>query len=65
MREHVKDLQGKDCIEPVQSEWASPVVLVSKSDGTLHFCVDYRRLNKLTVKDASCYRARTTVSTAP
>ena len=47
----VQRMLSEQFIEAAQSEWASPVVLVNKPDGSLRFCIDYRKLNALTVKD--------------
>ena len=50
--EHVDKMLANDVCEPSYGPWASNVVLVKKSDGTLRFCIDYRQLNNLTVKDS-------------
>lgn len=49
---HLQDLLEKGIVEPSSSDWASPPVLVRKKDGKLRYCIDYRKLNNLTVKDA-------------
>jgi hypothetical protein len=39
-------------IKPAHGPWSSPIVLVKKKDGSSRFCIDFRRLNSVTRKDA-------------
>ena len=48
---HIRKMQEANVIQPSSSPWSSPIVLVKKKDGTLRFCVDYRRLNGVTKAD--------------
>ncbi|GJV22676.1 putative ribonuclease H-like domain-containing protein [Tanacetum coccineum] len=47
----VPELSDKGFIRPSYSPWEDPVLFVKKKDGSLRMCIDYRKLNKLTVKN--------------
>ena len=51
VREHLKLMLDAGVVRPSNNPWCNAVVLVRKKDGSLHFCIDFRRLNALTVKD--------------
>ena len=52
VREHLKLMLDAGVICPSNSPWCNAVVLVRKKDGSLRFCIDFRKLNSLTVKDS-------------
>ncbi len=52
LRDHIQQLHSMGVIEESTSPWSSPIVLVRKKSGELRMCVDYRKLNSKTIKDA-------------
>lgn len=48
----IRDMLEQDVIEESSSAWLSPLVLVIMKDGSIRFCLDYRKLNDTTEKDS-------------
>ncbi|GKC50310.1 hypothetical protein Tco_1073055 [Tanacetum coccineum] len=51
LSEQLKELSDKGFIRPSSSPWGAPVLFVKKKDGSFRMRIDYRELNKLTVKN--------------
>jgi hypothetical protein len=51
LKVQLKELLAKGYIKPSKSPYGAPVLFVHKKDGPLRMCVDYRALNKVTVKN--------------
>ena len=52
VHKELESMQNKGVVRPSCSPWASPMVLIRKKDGKWRFCVDYRKLNSVTERDA-------------
>jgi hypothetical protein len=51
LKRQLADMLSKGLIRPSASPWGSPVLFVDKRDGTIQLCVDYRKLNEVTIKN--------------
>nr|ABD28305.1 RNA-directed DNA polymerase (Reverse transcriptase) [Medicago truncatula] len=51
LKKQLEDLLEKKFVRPSVSPWGAPVLLVKKKDGSMRLCIDYRQLNKVTIKN--------------
>ena len=51
LKTQLQELIDKGFIRPSSSPWGAPVLFVRKKDGTLRLCIDYRKLNEVTIKN--------------
>jgi len=51
LKKQLEDLLDKKFVRPSVSPWGAPVLLVKKKDGSMRLCIDYRQLNKVTIKN--------------
>ena len=52
VRKQLDELLENEFIRPSQSPWGAPILFVTKKDGKLRMCIDYRALNRLTIKNS-------------
>lgn len=52
VNKEVSDMLRMNVIEPSTNEWRNPIVLLPKPNGTVRFCIDFRKVNKIAIFDA-------------
>lgn len=55
VNKELEEMLANDIVEPSESLWSSPIVMIKKKTGGWRFCVEYRALNKVTDPDATPY----------
>ena len=50
LKAQLQELLDRGFVRPSVSPWGAPVLFVKKKDGSIRLCIDYRQLNKVTVK---------------
>ena len=51
LKVQIQELLGKGFIRPSTSPWGPPILFAKKKDKTLRLCIDYRQLNRVTIKN--------------
>ena len=51
LKEQLQDLLDKKFIRPSVSPWGAPMLFVKKKNGSLRLCIDYRQLNRVTIRN--------------
>ena len=51
IEKEIQKLLENKIIQPSKSPWSSPIILIPKPDGSKRMCVDYKKLNSITIKD--------------